>query len=98
VVAAGAVLADGAIAFVEAAGIAACDEAAGAAAVEAAGAAGVAAFSLLLQAARAQAKATAERTMRYFFMFVHHQDVQGKRKCMILLDDFKSNRAIGREF
>ncbi|MGH8312986.1 MAG: hypothetical protein ACRER9_06845 [Gammaproteobacteria bacterium] len=59
---------------------------AGAAAVEAAGvavdAAGVddAAFSGLLQAARAQAKAAAERTTRYFFMLVHHQNVRGKTR------------------
>ena len=64
-VAAGAVLAAGAIAFVEAIGAAAF--VAGAAAVEAAG---VEAFSGLLQEARAQAKATAEMTMKYFFMLV----------------------------
>jgi len=95
VVAAGAVLADGAAAFVEAIGIAGFVEAAGAAAVEAAGAVEL---SGLLQAATAQAKAAAEKTTKYFFMFVHHQDVRERRKCMILLDDFKSNRAIGREF
>lgn len=65
-VAAGAVLAAGAMAFV--AGAAAV-EAAGAAAVDAAGA-DEAAFSVLLQAARAQAKAAAERTTRYFFMLI----------------------------
>ncbi|MBU6470227.1 MAG: hypothetical protein KGQ68_06050 [Gammaproteobacteria bacterium] len=92
-VAAGAVLAAGAMAFV-----------AGAAAVEAAGAAvdaaGVdeAAFSGLLQAARAKVKAAAERITRYFFMLVHHQNVRGRRKFMILLDDLNANRAIGREF
>ncbi|MDE1887487.1 MAG: hypothetical protein KGI32_05060 [Gammaproteobacteria bacterium] len=77
---------------------------AGAAAVEAAGAAvdaaGVdeAAFSGLLQAARAKVKAAAERITRYFFMLVHHQNVRGRRKFMILLDDLNANRAIGREF
>ncbi|MDE2024528.1 MAG: hypothetical protein KGJ18_10035 [Gammaproteobacteria bacterium] len=77
----------------------------GAAAVEAAGAAvdaaaGVdeAAFSGLLQAARAKVKAAAERITRYFFMLVHHQNVRGRRKFMILLDDLNANRAIGREF
>ena len=93
-VAAGAVLADGAMAPVDAIGAAAV-EAAGAAAVEAAGAD---AFSVLLQAAKAQAKAAAERITRYFFMLVHHQNVRGRRKFMILLDDFNANRAIGREF
>lgn len=74
------------------------------AAVDAAGAAvdaaGVeeAAFSVLLQAAKAQAKAAAERTTRYFFMLIHHQNVRGRRKFMILLDDLNANRAIGREF
>lgn len=67
-VAAGAVLAAGAMALVEAIGIAGLVEAAGAA-VEAAE---EGAFSVLLQAATAQAKAAAERTTRYFFMFVHH--------------------------
>ena len=92
-VAAGAVLADGAIALVEVIGAAAV-EAAGAA-VEAAGAD---AFSVLLQAAKAQAKAAAERMTKYFFMLVHHQNVRGRRKFMILLDDLNANRAIGREF
>lgn len=93
VVAAGAVLAAGAMAFV-----------AGAAAVEAAGAAvdaagaDEAAFSVLLQAARAQAKAAAERTTRYFFMLITTRMCGGRRKLMILLDDLNANRAIGREF
>ena len=92
-VAAGAVLADGAMALVEVMGAAAV-EAAGAA-VEASGAD---AFCVLLQAAKAQAIAAAERTTRYFFMLVHHQNVRGRRKFMILLDDLNANRAIGREF
>lgn len=88
----------GAMALVE--GAAAVDaDGAGAAAVEAAGEGDeLAAFSGLLQAARAQAKAAAEKITRYFFMFVHHQNVQGRRKFMILLDDLDANRAIGRAF